>query len=369
MKFSCEKYLLQNAVNISLKAVASKTTMPSLEGILIEATDKIKVTGYDLKKAIYTVMVADIEQQGSILVNAKFFSEMLRRMPDGIISVTEENNNITIRNGKIEYKIVGMDTKEYPELPIFNEVNNISIPQNILRNMINETIFAVSKEEIRPIYTGELFDIEDDKLTIVAIDGYRLAKRVEKIEGGKLENCSFVVPGFTLSDLEKICDDTDDLINISVGDKHISFKIEDTVIISRKLEGEFINYKTSITDTFRYVVNVNRQDLINVIDRVSLVMTDKAGVPLKVEFGDGSIECSCKTPVGEANDICVSQGNAENMKMGFNDRYIMDSLKAASNETISVCLNTSSSPCIIKPTDGSDKYTYMILPVRLQGEA
>ena len=236
MKFTCEKYLLQAACSIASRATASKSPIPALEGLLIKAGDKITVTGYDLKKGIYTGIEADIEQRGSIVVGARLFGEMIRRMPDGIVSVTvDDRDNVNIKCGKSEFNIIGMNPEDYPEMPQFDAVNNITLPQNILKSMINHTIFAVSGDDARPIYTGTLFEIDGEELTLVSVDGYRLAKRSEKLESSKLENCSFVVPGTTLSDVEKICADGDAPVSISVGAKHISFAIGETVIVSRRL--------------------------------------------------------------------------------------------------------------------------------------
>lgn len=365
MKFSCDKSLLQDVVLTCARAVPARSPLSSLEGLLIECSEKVRITGYDLKKAIYSEFDADIVQFGSIVINARLFSEMIRRLPDGIIVVTsDENNNITVRCGRSEYNLIGYDVKDYPDIPKFEGLNSVKIPQNILSKMIEKTIFAVSKDEVRPIYTGALFELMGDQLTLVAIDGYRLARRTEKVEGNA-EDCSFVVPGFALSDIQKICSDSDEPVAISVGEKHISFTIGDTVVISRRLEGEFLNHRKSVPEGFKYEVTVDRQELISVIDRVALVLSERAGNPVKMEFKEGLVECNCVTPIGKAEDVCSCQGDGEGLLIGFNDRYLTEALKAAEGDSIRLCLNSSSSPCVIKATDDSDNYTYMILPVRL----
>ena len=231
--------------------------------------------------------------------------------------------------------------------------------------MIRRSLFAVAKEETRPVYTGTLFEIEGDELTLVSVDGYRLARRVEKIESSKLENSRFIVPGFALSDVEKFCGDTDDPAKISIGDKHISFTIGNTVIVSRRLEGDFLNHRTAVPENFRFVVKVDRQEMISVIDRVSLVLNDKIGSPVRMVFGEDRVDCRCATPMGRAEDVCSSSGSGDGLEIGFNDRYLMDALKAAESDEVLFCLNTSSSPCIIKAADGKENYTYMVLPVRI----
>lgn len=365
MKFTIEKSVLQNAVLISSRAVPPKSPITALEGLMMEAGTALTITGYDLKKAIYSTVEAEIEEPGIMVINARFFTELIRRLPDGMITVICDDNNINVKCGKSEYNVSGLDFSDYPEMPRFNELKKIEIPQNVLANMISRSLFAVSKEEIRPIYTGTLFEIEGNELTLVSVDGYRLARRVEKIESSRLENCSFVVPGFALSDIEKICESVEDPAVISVGEKHISFTMGPTVVITRRLEGDFLNHRKSVPENFRYMIKVDRQEILSAIDRVSLVLNDKTGSPVRMRFEEGTIDCKCVTPVGKAEDICLCEGSGEGIEIGFNDRYLLDALKAAEKEEILFCLNTPSSPCIIKAADGTENFTYMILPVRL----
>ena len=366
MKFSCEKYLLQSACGIASRAAASKSPIPALEGLLLQAREQLTVTGYDLKKGIYTQLEADVKEQGSVVVGARLFVEMIRRLPDGIVTIsTDINNNVNVKCGKSEFNFMGISPEDYPEMPVVDGVNNIALPQKILGSMINQTIFAVADNDMRPIYTGTLFDIEGEELTLVAVDGYRLAKRCEKLESAKMENCSFVVPGSALADIERVCGDSEELVKISVGAKHISFSIGETVVVSRRLEGEFLNYKKSIPDSFKYTVKVDRGEFMSAIDRVALIVSERNTSPVRMSFNDGSIDCLCVTPIGRAEDVCTCEGSGEGLQIGFNDRYLKDALKAAAKEELNVCLNSASSPCIITAADGSDNFTYMILPVRL----
>ena len=367
MIFSCEKHLLQNACAIASRATATKSPIPALEGLLLEATADVKITGYDLKEGIYTNIKADVSESGSIVVGARFFGEMLRRLPDGIVTINANyDHQIKVKCGKSEFNFMGIDAQDYPEMPVVDVVNTISLPQKILRSMINQTIFAVADTDVRPIYTGTLFEVDGDMLTLVSVDGYRLAKRCEKLESAHMENCSFVVPGSSLSDIQRICSDSEDPVQISVGSKHISFLIGDTVLISRRLEGEFLNYRRSIPEMFRTTVKVERGEIISVIDRVSLIVSEKNSSPVRMSFQDGTIDCYCVTPFGKAEDVCTCEGSGNGLEIGFNDRYLMDALKAAATEELLLCLNTASSPCVIKAADGSENFTYMILPVRLR---
>lgn len=366
MKFSCEKYLLQSACGIASRAAASKSPIPALEGLLLQASDRLTVTGYDLKKGIYTQLEAEVKEQGSVVVGARLFGEMIRRLPDGIVTIsTDINNNVNVKCGKSEFNFMGISPEDYPEMPVVDGVNNIALPQKILGSMINQTIFAVADNDMRPIYTGTLFDIEGEELTLVAVDGYRLAKRSEKLESARMENCSFVVPGSALADIERICGDSEELVKISVGAKHISFSIGETVVVSRRLEGEFLNYKKSIPESFKYTVKVDRGEFMSAIDRVALIVSERNTSPVRMSFNDGNIDCLCVTPIGRAEDVCTCEGSGEGLQIGFNDRYLKDALKAAAKEELNICLNSASSPCIITAADGSENFTYMILPVRL----
>ena len=366
MKISCEKALLQAACNTASRAAASKSPIPALEGLLLSAEDKLYVKGYDLKKAIVTAVEADIAQRGTVVVGARLFGEMMRRMPDGIVSIeSDEKNNLSVRCGKSSFNILGMSSEEYPELPSFDAQSSVTLPQNILKDMINRTLFAVSTDEVRPVYTGTLFEIEGEELTLVSVDGYRLAIRREKLEKAQMDSCSFVVPGSALSDVEKICADTEDPVSIAVGQKHISFTIGDATVISRRLEGEFLNYRRSIPDTFRSELKIDRAEFMSVIDRVSLIVSEKNTSPVRMTLGDGVIDCLCVTPIGRAEDVCTCEGSGGELVIGFNDRYMKDALKAAAADELLLCVNTASSPCILKAADGSDSFTYMVLPVRL----
>ena len=367
MKFACEKAKLQAAIAVATRAAASKSPIQALEGILLQAQSDLKVTGYDLKKGIYTYVGADILETGSVVINARFLGEMIRKLPDGIVTFsTDGANSVKVKCGRSEFNFIGISPEDYPELPSVEGLNTLTLPQKTLRSMINQTIFAVSDSDVRPIYTGTLFEKNGDELILVSVDGYRLAKRSETIEGGDGKDCSFVVPGNALNDIERICEDQDDPVSIAVGAKHISFTIGDTVLVSRRLEGEFLNYRKSIPGNFRYVVKVERAEFMSVIDRVALIISERNTNPIHMFFNDDSIECACTTPIGRAEDSCFCKGSGDGLEIGFNDRYLMDALKAAGKDELLVCLNTASSPCVVKAADGTESFTYMILPVRLR---
>ncbi len=371
MKFSCTRSELQTAVSIAAKAASAKSPIPALEGILIETTlSGIKLTGYDLKKGIYTSIDAEVAEQGSVVLGARIFSEIVRSLPEGTVTVRTENNNVFITCENSDFSIIGTDAADYPELPAIDAQAGVKIPQKLMGDIIRQTIFAVSDSEARPVYTGELFEIEDGLLTVVAVDGYRLALRSEPVEDMEEEKHSFIVPGSALSDLEKLCAATDDPVEIHLGSKHIGFTIGNTVLISRRLEGDFLNYKKTIPSNFRVNVKTDRYFLQRTVERVSLIIDDKIKNPIRCIFGENEIRVVCATGLGKAEDVCIVEGSGDNLEIGFNNRYLLDALKAAPAEEISVCLNTGASPCVITPADpdAEHPFTYMILPVRLKAE-
>lgn len=367
MKFTCEKQFLQTAVATSSRAAASKSPNEELEGLLLEAGESLRVTGYDLKKGIYSKIDADVKEPGSIVLDAKLFGEMVRRMEDGIVTISVDDKFMTtVKCGKTEFSFVGMDPENYPELPSVEGQKSFSISQPVLKKMINQTAFAISTNDSRPVYTGSMFEIDNGVITVVSVDGFRLALRKEKIEGAD-ENASFIVPGTALNDIERICSaNEEDMINISVGANHVSFTVDNTVIVTRLLEGDFLNYKKAIPAQFKYTVKVGRTELLRAVDRVSLIVSEKTRNPVCMTFGEGIIDCRCSTPIGNAEDICICEGSGEELEIGFNDKYIMDALKAAPADELFVCLNTGASPCILLPADGSDSFKYMILPIKLR---
>lgn len=370
MEFTCERNELLGAVNTVSRAAAAKSPMAVLEGILIEAgTETVRLTGYDLKRGIHTDTGAQVREPGSIVLGARIFENIVRSMPNGGVTVkTTDGNNALITCQRSEFSITGMDCADYPELPGVDSQAGVSLPQNILGSMIRQTLFAVSDNEARPVYTGAMFEVENGMLTVVAVDGYRLALRREKLEGeqGKY---SFIVPGRALSDLEKLCSDGGESVRISVGNKHIRFTMGKTVLISRRLEGEFLNYHKTIPTMFSTSLKAGRGALQRTVERVALVIDDKAKSPVHCTFGVDGVRMACSTALGKAEDTCPLEGDGGGLEIGFNNRYMLDALKAAPAEDLTVCLNGSLAPCVIRSADeNDDSFLYMILPVRLKNE-
>lgn len=369
MQFSCEKTLLQAAINTASRAVAAKSSIPALEGILLEAGDGLTVSGYNMNTGIRTHLEAEVPQAGELVLNARLFGEIVRRLPDDMVSVTaDEKYVVSLSCGDASFEIPGLSAADFPELPEVDNQNSVSIAQGMLRAMIGETAFAVSTNESRPIHTGALFEVDDSGLTMVAVDGFRLALRREKLEHMAGGDFSFVVPGSALNEVEKICGDTDALASIILGQRHILFEVGDTQLICRRLEGEFLDYRNAIPRKNPISVEVETKELLTSLDRVSVVISEKLKSPVRCVFDNGCVKLSARTASGDANDVCPISGDGKELEIGFNNRYLMEALRYAPAETVKLELNTGISPCIIVPTEGEENFLYMVLPVRLKAQ-
>ena len=367
MKFSCEKALLQAAISTTSRAVSPKSSIPALEGILLEAGNDLRLTGYNLETGIRTIVPADIREEGTLVLGARLFGEIVRKLPDDIVTFQSENYMVNIKCGMSEFNILGTDPEEFPELPTVEYQNSLILPQSRLKAMISQTLFAVSDNESRPIHTGSLFEVDSEGLTIVSVDGYRLALRHESIDKKEgAETFSFVVPGAALSEVEKICSDVDEPASVTQGARHVMFKVGDTMLVSRRLEGEFLAYRQAIPRNNTIHVEGDTRALLSSIDRVSLLISDKLKSPLRCVFDSNLLKISTKTAIGDAYDECPLSGDGGGLEIGFNNKYLMDALKAAPADKVRLELTTGVSPCVILPTEGEENFLYMVLPVRLK---
>lgn len=367
MKFSCEKALLQAAITTASRAVSMKSSIPALEGLLLHTQgDTLTITGYNLETGIRTSVEAEIADPGAIVLPARLFGEIIRKMPDDVVLFEETKLSVTLRCGMSEFTLMGIDSDDFPQLPTVDYQNSFSISELHLRAMIGQTLFAVSDNESRLIHTGSLFEVTPTQLTMVSVDGFRLALRRESIENSEGE-FTFVVPGAALGEVEKICRDSEeDLATVTMGQKHVMFRIGNTVLVSRRLEGEFLAWEKAIPRENPTKIKVETKALLSSIDRVSLIISDKLKSPLRCLVGDGELQLSTKTAIGTAFDVCTIEGNGNELEIGFNNRYMMDALKAVPAQEVLLELSTAVSPCVIAPVEGEENFLYMILPVRLR---
>ena len=370
MKIVCEKDKILKAINSVTKAVASKTTMPILEGILIQTNDKeVKLTTYDLEIGIEYIIDADVKEQGATVVNAIMFSEIIRKLPDTEINISlNEKNLLVIECEGSLYKLATMNPEEFPELPQINIENSISIEQNVLKDMIRKTIFAVSSEENRPIFTGCLFEIKNNKLNVVAVDGFRLAWKSKFLQNSS-NDFTAVIPGRTLNEVNKIILDSFDNIKIGVAKNQALFEMENCKLVTRLLDGEFLNYSSVIPENWETRITVNKNNIQNCFERISLISSSsiekEKKYPVKLSVDIGKVTISCTNQTGDAKEEMYVSTEGQNLEAGFNPKYFLDALRAIDDEEINIDLGTSISPCIIRPVDEGD-YIYMILPIRLK---
>ena len=366
MKFSCEKALLLTAVSTASRAVSPKSSIPAMEGILVEAGNELRLTGYNLETGIQATVPAEIKEKGSLVLSARLFSEIVRKMPDDIVVFSSNGYMVNIRCGMSEFNILGTDPEEFPELPSVDQQNSLILEQSALRSMISQALFAVSDNESRPVHTGSLFDVEENRLTVVSVDGYRLALRREELKQRQgTENFSFVVPGSALSEVERICSSDED-ITITQGARHILFQAGGILLVCRRLEGEFLPYRSAIPRNNTIFVEADSRALLSSIERVSLIISEKLKSPLRCRFDDGLLSITTKTGIGDAADQCPITGDGQGLEIGFNNKYLMDAIKAAPADRLRLEFTSGVAPCVILPAEGEEKFIYMVLPVRLK---
>lgn len=367
MKFTCEKALLVSAISVASRTVAPKSAIPSLEGLLVKAGVKVMLTGYNLETGITVGVPADIAEPGECIMPARLFFDIIRKLPDDEVTVSvDESFRVSIRGGISSFTITAMTAEDYPELPDVESEKGIPVPQRELREMISGTIFSASENMARPIHTGCLFEIADESVTVVAVDGYRLALRRYIPEQPLERTVKFVAPAAALKEVEKILDDTDDPAVIYLGTKHILFTIGDATLVCRILEGEFLDWRRVLPQNNPIKVAANVREVTDSIERVSLVISEKIKSPVRCTFGHNTADFRTTSTIGEAHDMCSTAGDGKNLEIGFNSRYLLDALRAVPTPEVSLELINGLSPIVLNPCDGSGKFSYMVLPVRLK---
>ena len=364
MIFTCEKQEILEGISTVQKAITGKSTMPILEGIYIK-TNEISLTliGSDMDVSIQTTVNANIIEQGSIVIDAKIFGEIIRKLPNATIKIeTLENQIIRITCEKSVFDVVYMNTNEFPELPEINEDLKVSVKQNILKNMIKGTSFAIAQDETRPILQGILFEVKNKNLNLVALDGYRLAIRSEFLDTDI--NIDVVIPGKTLNEVSKILEDVDNIVDITFTNNHILFNLEKTKIISRLLEGKFINYNSLLPQEHKLLVDVNRQELQNAIERASLMAKDGNTNLIKLDIQQDNLIITSNSQLGKVREEITIKLQGEEVQIAFNSRYLLDVLKNVEDDEVVMKMTSGISPCVIEQKS-SENAKYLVLPVRL----
>ena len=366
MKFTVEKRLLNEAVTNLQRAVSSKTSIPALEGILIRSEEnRLILTAYDLEIGMQTELPAIISAPGAIILTAKLFAEIVRRSPDEDITIdVDDRNTATITSGVSCFTIIGMDSAEFPELPKITDADTIKMPQELLKSMIRQTLFAVADSTAKPIHQGSLFKIENGNLDVVSVDGYRLALRREAINYAN--NTEFVVPGKTLSEVLKLLKDSEGEVEICPS-RHILFRIDNYTVISALLEGEFLDYKSALPKDKKTEVTVSTRTMIESVERVSLLITDRLKSPVRCVIGEDTVKLFCTTTMGRATDQISAEISGDQLEIGFNNKYLLDALRAAETDEVRLQLGGPISPMLVLPKEG-DAFSFLVLPVRLRSE-
>lgn len=369
LKFSAEKSLLVSALAVASRTVAPKSPISVLEGIYLRAGHKLQLTGYNLETGITVDVPAEISEQGACVMPARLFFDIIRKMPDDMVTVTvDDNYKVSIRCGISSFTLSCESAEDYPELPDVEDQHGVPVPQKVLRDMISGTIFSASENATRPIHTGCLFEIENESITMVAIDGYRLALRRYFPEEALNRTMKFVVPAPALREVEKILSDSmEDRALITLGTRHITFKMGDATLVCRVLEGEFMDWRKVLKtgdEKIKLVANVS--ELSASIDRVSLVVTEKFKSPVRCVFGKNSAEFRTATTLGTAHDTCALAGDGKDLEIGFNCRYLLDALRQVPSQEVTLELTNGLNPIVMTPVDEKDEFTYLILPVRIR---
>lgn len=368
MRLICNRNSLYEAlINVS-KAAADKSSIPALEGIKFNLSDStLWLTGYDLEIGIKTSVDVVSSDNCDLIVNSRLFSEIIKKMPTNEITIdVDDSLSMTIYGGNTEYSISVINASEYPAIPDFSSDSSLTISQAVLKDMINQTIFAVSQNDTKPILKGELFEISDNQLNIVAIDGFRLAVRTEAVKTES--NFKFVVPSKTLNEVSKLLKDDENLTcSILVSKKQVVFDFSGYTVFSRLLEGEFHNYKGSIPQSCVTEVIIDKKDLINCLERASLLINEKIKSPVRCMFDGGSLKISCRTQIGKISDEVKADISGPKIEIGFNCKFLLDPLKVIPDEYVKLLMNGGNLPMKIVPIN-STEYTYLVLPVRLKSE-
>lgn len=370
MKFSCDKNSLLDAVNKVIKGVTPRTTLPILQGILIKSfDDKILMYSTDMEIGIECKLNAKIEESGSIVVSSKVFSELVRKLPDDIVYFnSDENSIVNIKCGLSDFTISGNSSDEFPEIPEIIKEMTIKINQNILKDMIRQTSFCVAQEMTRPILTGILLEINKNQINMVALDGYRMALKKYTSDDVLLkdyDNFSVVIPGTTVNELIRIMSDDDSIVEISFTNNQVLFEMNDTKVISKLLEGNYMNYKAVLPRDFKLIVNVGKDDLLGAIERASLLASGKNNL-IKFTFNEKELVISSNSDKGKMFEKVNVDIEGNLIEIAFNSRYLLEALRVIDSDKIKMNLINSINPMIITPEKNED-YIYMVLPVKLNG--
>lgn len=363
MKIICSKLDLVKGVSIVAKAVPSKTTMPILECILIDATtDIIKFTANDMELGIQTEIKGNIEERGMIAIDAKIFSEIVRKLPENDVTITtDENLQTTIVCEKAKFDISGKPGEEFSYLPAIEKEDSIEISQFTLKDVIRQTIFSISDSENNKMMTGELFEIKNNMLRVVSLDGHRISIRRINLKDDVNDN-KLIVPGKTLIEVSKVLSgEAESMVDISYTKNHIVFEFDQTVVVSRLIEGEYFKIDQMLSNDYETKVRINKKELLNCIDRATLLVKEGDKKPIIININEDVMELKIKSMIGSMNEEIYINKEGKDLMIGFNPKFLLDALRNIDEEEVTLYLMNAKAPCFIK--DEIESYIYLILPV------
>lgn len=365
MKIICNQKNLAAKISIVQKAISSKTTIDILKGICLKAKNgEVILTGYDLEIGIQVPLQTEVIEEGDIVINSKLFGDIIRKLPDEQVEISTDSGNIVYINcGNSKFTIKGDSANDYPKLPEVVEEELLEIKQSKVREIIKETVFATTQDPTKPILMGCLIEVTDGKISSAAIDGYRLAVRSEYIEAND-KSIRVVIPGKTLIDISALATDEDNNMQIGFSDRNAIFIINETKIVSRLLEGDFIDYKKLLPKEHLTQVKVNTKGFMNCIERASLLSESEKNNLIKLAIRENNIIITSNTERGNVIEEIETVLSGELLDIAFNSRYLLDALKVINSDYITMDFTTNVNPCIIKPVS-STEYTYLLLPVRV----
>ena len=365
MKVNFFRTDLINGINMVIKAVSSKTTMPILECILMDATaDAVRLTANDMELAIETAVPGVITESGKIAIDAKLFSEIVRKLPDEEVYISSgDGDSVNIRSGKASFTVPSRDGEDFIAMPSIEKKDYICISEFTLKEMIRQTIFCVAASENNKLMTGELFEVKDGFLRIAALDGHRIAIRKEELRDQYADR-KVVVPGKTLNEIQRIIPgDREKDVYVFFGKNHILFEFGDTVVLSRLIEGEYFNIERMISGDYETSVIINKKDFTSIIDRSILLVRESDKKPVVLDIRDNEIKISLTSLMGSMKDELETEKHGNDLMIAFNPRFILDCMKVIDDEEIVLYMTDHRSPCFIK--DDAGRYIYLILPVNL----
>ena len=365
MKIICSKSSLLKSVSISLKAVPSKTTMPILECILMDATtNRIKFTTNDMELGIETIVDGIIEEKGMVALDAKIFYEIIRRLPDNDITIkTDDKYTATITCEKAKFNIPGKSGEDFAYLPMIEKDEPLTISQYTLKEMIRQTIFSIAVNENNKLMTGELFEIKDNCLKVVSLDGHRIAIRKMPLKK-EYSDRKVVVPGKTLSEVSKILSgEVDDQVSIYFTKNHILFEFDQTMVVSRLIEGEYFRIDQMLSSDYETKLKINKKEFLDCIDRATLLVREVDKKPIIINITDDDMELRIDSAMGSMNEEIDIEKEGKDIMIGFNPKFLIDALRVIDDETVTIYLVNPKAPCFIR--DDEENYTYLILPVNI----